>query len=399
MTWQTKKLEVLCDVFADGDWIEKKDQSQEGIRLIQTGNIGSGYFKDRGEKARYISEKTFHRLNCTEILPDDCLVSLLPDPVGRACIIPETGEKMITAVDCTIIRFKNETLPRWFVNYSLSHEYQNQINKEVGGSTRQRISRANLGQIEIPLPTLTEQKRIVKKLDEVFEKVATAKENAEKNLRNSKELFESYLQSVFANPGKDWEEKKIKEIGITQTGLTPKTAIKKYYGNFVPFITPADIDISGDGSIRYDSKGLSEEGLEVGRKIEKDSVLMVCIGATIGKVGFATQVISCNQQINTLTPSDEYDAKLFYYILSTKSFFNKVIKESSQATLPIINKGKWENLSISFPKSLSEQKAIVKKLDELLGETKKLEKIYTQKLDDLEELKKSVLKKAFEGEL
>jgi len=399
MTWQTKKLEVLCDVFADGDWIEKKDQSQEGIRLIQTGNIGSGYFKDRGEKARYISEKTFHRLNCTEILPDDCLVSRLPDPVGRACIIPETGEKMITAVDCTIIRFKNETLPRWFVNYSLSHEYQNQINKEVGGSTRQRISRANLGQIEIPLPTLTEQKRIVKKLDEVFEKVATAKENAEKNLRNSKELFESYLQSVFANPGKDWEEKKIKEIGITQTGLTPKTAIKKYYGNFVPFITPADIDISGDGSIRYDSKGLSEEGLEVGRKIEKDSVLMVCIGATIGKVGFATQVISCNQQINTLTPSDEYDAKLFYYILSTKSFFNKVIKESSQATLPIINKGKWENLSISFPKSLSEQKAIVKKLDELLGETKKLEKIYTQKLADLEELKKSVLKKAFAGEL
>ncbi|KKS30789.1 MAG: Type I restriction-modification system RcaSBIV, S subunit [Candidatus Amesbacteria bacterium GW2011_GWA2_42_12] len=254
MTWQTKKLEVLCDVFADGDWIEKKDQSQEGIRLIQTGNIGSGYFKDRGEKARYISEKTFHRLNCTEILPDDCLVSRLPDPVGRACIIPETGEKMITAVDCTIIRFKNETLPRWFVNYSLSHEYQNQINKEVGGSTRQRISRANLGQIEIPLPTLTEQKRIVKKLDEVFEKVATAKENAEKNLRNSKELFESYLQSVFANPGKDWEEKKIKEIGITQTGLTPKTAIKKYYGNFVPFITPADIDISGDGSLQSANK-------------------------------------------------------------------------------------------------------------------------------------------------
>jgi len=399
MTWQTKKLEVLCDVFADGDWIEKKDQSQEGIRLIQTGNIGSGYFKDRGEKARYISEKTFHRLNCTEILPDDCLVSRLPDPVGRACIIPETGEKMITAVDCTIIRFKNETLPRWFVNYSLSHEYQNQINKEVGGSTRQRISRANLGQIEIPLPTLTEQKRIVKKLDEVFEKVATAKENAEKNLRNSKELFESYLQSVFANPGKDWEEKKIKEIGITQTGLTPKTAIKKYYGNFVPFITPADIDISGDGSIRYDSKGLSEEGLEVGRKIEKDSVLMVCIGATIGKVGFATQVISCNQQINTLTPSDEYDAKLFYYILSTKSFFNKVIKESSQATLPIINKGKWENLSISFPKSLSEQKAIVKKLDALSVETKKLEKMYTQKLTDLEELKKSVLRRAFTGKL
>ncbi|MDO8590554.1 MAG: restriction endonuclease subunit S [bacterium] len=398
-SWQTKKLTELCEVFADGDWIEKKDQSREGIRLIQTGNIGSGYFKDRGEKARYVSEKTFHRLNCTEILPKDCLVSRLPDPVGRACIIPETREKMITAVDCTIIRFKNEVLPQWFVDYSLSHEYQNQINSEVGGATRQRISRANLGQIEIPLPTLAEQKRIVKRLDEVFEKLSKAKENAEKNLQNSKELFESYLQSVFTNPDKDWEEKKIKEIGVTQTGLTPKTANKKYYGNFVPFITPADVDISGDGSVRYDNKGLSEEGLEVGRKIEKDSVLMVCIGATIGKVGFSTQVISCNQQINTLTPFDGYDSKLFYYILSTKSFFNKVIKASSQATLPIINKGKWENLSVSFPKSISEQKAIVKKLEALSIETKKLEKIYEQKLTDLGELKKSVLRQAFHAKL
>jgi type I restriction enzyme, S subunit len=397
--WQTKKLSEICAVFADGDWIEKKDQSQEGIRLIQTGNIGCGYFKDRVEKARYISEKTFQRLNCTEILPDDCLVSRLPDPVGRACIIPDIREKMITAVDCTIIRFKKDVLPQWFVKYSLSNEYQNQINKEVGGATRQRISRTNLGQIEIPLPPLAEQKRIVKKLDKVFLEVTKVEEAAEKNLQNAKELFESYLQSVFANPGKDWEEKKLIDIGVTQTGLTPKTANKKYYGNFVPFITPADIDILGNGTIRYDSKGLSEEGLKVGREIEKNSVFMVCIGATIGKVGFSTRVVSCNQQINTLTPFDGYDAKLFYYILSTKSFFNKVISGSSQATLPIINKRKWENLLVSFPKSISEQKAIVKKLEILSVETNNLEKMYEQKLTDLEELKKSFLSKAFKGEL
>jgi len=253
--------------------------------------------------------------------------------------------------------------------------------------------------IEIPFPPLPEQHRIVKVLDEVFEKTTKAKENAKKNLQNAKELFESYLQSAFANPGKDWEEKKIKEIGETQTGLTPKTANKKYYGNFVPFITPADVDIFGNGSVRYDSRSLSEEGLKVGRKVEKDSVLMVCIGATIGKVGFATQMISCNQQINTLTPKSIYDPKFFYYALRTNNFYNKVIKNSSQATLPIINKGKWENISIAFPKSLSEQKSIVAKLDALSAETKKLETIYQQKLTDLEKLKKSVLKKAFAGEL
>lgn len=397
--WQTKKLGDVCEVFTDGDWIEKKDQSTEGIRLVQTGNIGSGVFKDREEKARYISDKTFKRLRCTEIFLGDCLISRLPDPVGRACIIPKTDHRMITAVDCTIIRFKKEILSKWFIYFSLSNEYQNQVNKEVGGSTRQRISRSNLALIDVPFSLLSEQKRIVKILDEVFENVEKAKGNVEKNLQNAKELFESYLQNVFANPGKDWEEKKLKEIGKTQTGLTPKTSNKKYYGNFVPFITPADVDILGDGSIRYDSKGLSEDGLEVGRKIEKNSVLMVCIGATIGKVGFTIENVSCNQQINTLTPEKKYEAKLFYYILRTKSFFNKIIKESSQATLPIINKGKWENLSVSFPKSISDQKSIVKKFEELSEQTKKLEGIYSQKLADLEELKKSVLNKAFTGEL
>ena len=99
MAWEVKKLGDVCTLFADGDWIEKKDQSSNGIRLIQTGNVGIGVFKDRGEKARYISEKTFERLRCTEIIEGDCLISRLPDPVGRACILPNAGEKMITAVE------------------------------------------------------------------------------------------------------------------------------------------------------------------------------------------------------------------------------------------------------------------------------------------------------------
>src|SRR3989338_10775155 len=377
--WQTEKLGEICDVLDS----QRKPVTRRDRITGEYPYYGATGIQD------YVSDYIF----------DEKLILIGEDGakwgVGENTAFVAEGKYWVNNHAHVIRPHRDKVLDNWIV-YFLN---VNDLSKHITRLTVQKLNQAKLRDIELPLPPVTEQKRIVKKLDEVFEKVATAKENAEKNLQNAKELFESYLQGVFANPGKDWEEKKIKEIGITQTGLTPKTAIKKYYGNFVPFITPADIDISGDGSIRYDSKGLSEEGLEVGRKIGKDSVLMVCIGATIGKVGFATQVISCNQQINTLTPSDEYDAKLFYYILSTKSFFNKVIKESSQATLPIINKGKWENLSISFPKSLSEQKAIVKKLDELLGETKKLEKIYTQKLDDLEELKKSVLKKAFEGEL
>lgn len=103
------RLEDICTVFTDGDWIESKDQSESGIRLVQTGNIGEGTYLEKEARAKYISEGTFDKLKCTEIFSGDILVSRLPEPVGRACIVPEKAERMITAVDCTICR-PNESL-------------------------------------------------------------------------------------------------------------------------------------------------------------------------------------------------------------------------------------------------------------------------------------------------
>lgn len=211
--WQTKPLAEICEEFADGDWIESKDQSSEGIRLIQTGNVGEGVFKDRADKARYISEQTFNRLRCTEIVEGDCLISRLPDPVGRACILPDTGERMITAVDCTIARFKpTEITPSFFVYYSQSAEYLAAIDSETTGTTRNRISRNHLGLTPIPLPPLPEQRRIVSILDEAFDGIAAAKANAERNLQNARALFESHLQAIFAQRGEGWIERPFDEL-------------------------------------------------------------------------------------------------------------------------------------------------------------------------------------------
>jgi len=104
------------------------------------------YSKDRAEKARYISEATFKRLRCTEIFAGDCLISRLPDPVGRSCILPDTGEKMITAVDCTIVRFnQKQLLPEFFNYFSRSLDYLKAVDSVTSGTTRNRISRSNLG--------------------------------------------------------------------------------------------------------------------------------------------------------------------------------------------------------------------------------------------------------------
>lgn len=151
------ELSSLCETFIDGDWIEAKDQAEDGIRLIQTGNVGVGVFKDKGDKARYISEDTFKRLNCTEVKNGDILVSRLPDPVGRACIIPEGLGKTITAVDCTIIRLADKILSKFFIAFTNTPDYAMQIKKVLSGTTRLRVSRANLGKIQVPLPAIQKQ--------------------------------------------------------------------------------------------------------------------------------------------------------------------------------------------------------------------------------------------------
>jgi len=250
----------------------------------------------------------------------------------------------------------------------------------------------------IPLPPITLQQSIVKLLEEAFEKIDILKTNAERNLQNAKELFQSALtEKLKLKVG--WEVKKLKEIGKAQTGTTPKTVDKENFGDFIPFIKPADIDIKGNGVIRYDHDGLSEKGLRIGRKMHAGSILMVCIGATIGKVGFADRDVSCNQQINALTVKDGFSTKFIYYALSTKTFFEQVLHNAAQATLPIINKGKWETLTICFPKSLKAQQTIVEHLDALSAHCKGLEANYQKTIVQCEEMKKAVLGKAFRGEL
>lgn len=264
--------------------------------------------------------------------------------------------------------------------------------------TGARMPRADVHEVldfEIPVPPLPEQQRIVSKLDAAFASLGAAEANVERNRTNARELFESYLNGVFE--GKGWVRSKVGAIGETRTGSTPPTNQRVNYGDFAPFVKPGDFMV--DGSIAYRDDGVSEVGFELSRPIPANSVLMVCVGATIGKTGFVDQVVTSNQQINSMTPRAEFFPKFFYYAMTTKRFFDDVIHNSSQATLPIISKSKWENLTVSFPKERNEQKRITDQLDELSVETKRLETTYQQKLLELVALKKSLLGEAFRGEL
>ena len=151
-------------LFTDGDWIESPYITDAGVRLIQTGNVGVGEYREQG--GRYVSQATFRELRCTEVRPGDVLICRLAEPVGRSCLAPDLGVRMITSVDVAILRPRPDLADARFVNYWCSSAlHLAHANSIARGGTRQRISREQLGSLPIPQLPLSEQTAIADFLD------------------------------------------------------------------------------------------------------------------------------------------------------------------------------------------------------------------------------------------
>ena len=192
--WEQRKLVSLFSKFTDGDWIESKDQANTGIRLIQTGNIGITEFINKFGNEKWISEETFKKLNCEEIFPGDIIISRLPDPAGRACILPKLDTRMITAVDCTIARTSREASAEFIVQYLSTQTYFKYVQSCLAGGTRQRISRKNLANFNVSIPTeINEQKQI----GFFFKQLDTLIALHQRKLDKLQKLKNAYLNEMF----------------------------------------------------------------------------------------------------------------------------------------------------------------------------------------------------------
>jgi len=167
-----------------------------------------------------------------------------------------------------------------------------------------------------------------------------------------------------------WGIAAIQSIGITQTGTTPSKSEASFTGRDIPFIKPGDIQ--GD-EIDYENEGLSADGLSAGRLIPKNSVLMVSIGGSIGKTAIVNRHVSCNQQINSVSPAECIEPRFVLTAIRSGDFQNEVMSRAAQGTLPIISKGKWETIRIPIPPQ-AEQRRIVAKVDQLMALVDELER-------------------------
>ncbi len=192
--WEQSKLSELCDKFSDGDWIESKDQSDSGIRLVQTGNVGVAEYLNKPNNMKWISQDTFRRLHCEEVLPGDILISRLPEPAGRACIMPHIGTKMITAVDCTIVRTAADCSNKFLVQFLSSQNYFIEVNTVLAGGTRQRISRNNLASFLVPTPPTFDEQEAIGSFFSRLDNLITLHQN---ELEKLKILKKAFLEKMF----------------------------------------------------------------------------------------------------------------------------------------------------------------------------------------------------------
>ncbi len=196
--WEVKTLFELAErkkeFFDDGDWIESEHITTEGIRLIQTGNIGIGGFVEKGDK-KYIHEASFTSLRCKQLKQGDLLVCRLADPAGRACVLDDIGEeRIVTSVDVTIFRPPAELADRRFLCQVFSTtDWFRAVSDRSGGTTHKRISRGALGKLSINLPPHPEQRAIAEALTEMDEELAGLTQRREKTCALKQAMMQELL--------------------------------------------------------------------------------------------------------------------------------------------------------------------------------------------------------------
>lgn len=265
------------------------------------------------------------------------------------------------------------------------------------------INRNEVYNIPIPIPPLPEQERIVSILDKAFADIERSRNAALQNLKNAKELFESYLNGIFERKGEGWEEKKLGEVATFKNGMNftkssrgemiKIVGVKDFQNNFwVPFESLESVTIEGNLN---DIDILKENDIIAVRSNGNPNLIgrTLLAESVVGKISHSGFTIRIRINSNRISPV------FLCRFLKIQRTRKALIESGTGVNIKSLNQGALSSLLISYPKSLSEQQAIVAKLDALQAETKQLERIYEQKINVLDELKKSILQQAFEGEL
>jgi type I restriction enzyme S subunit len=355
----------------------------------------------------------------------------------------QSGKFALGSILCAVIPKDKSILNAEYLFRFLNLNKERELVDRMKGMANVTLPIKEIAKIEIPLPSLDEQIEFVEKyalLETDSEEISSelnhqldlikqlrqaflreAMQGKLVNSTNTKETGQQLLTKIKAEKAQLISDKKLKkekelapisedeipfeipehwawcrlgEIGICKTGTTPSTIVKEYFGNDIPFIKPADITLKG---LIINNEGLTFSGLKQGVLIPSNSLMMVCIGGSIGKSFFSEIEVSCNQQINTLTPLSEIKSIFLQFWLQSNYFQKEIWSKASGGTTPIVNRSKWESIFVPLP-PLHEQEQIVAKLEELMAFCDGLEQSIKVSQGYNEMLLQQVLREALQGE-
>ncbi len=395
--WGIKNLGEVALVSSGNSAPQKEEQFKNGIYpFIRTSDVGQ-------IRKGFIS-------SCVDYLNSDGIKGLRLFKKGTI-LFPKSGastflnHRVMMEIDSYVsshlatIKADNSIMDDRFLLYYLTTIDARDLMQDIAYPS---LKTSDIGLIPVPLPPLPEQQRIVAILDEAFAAIAKAKANAQQNLQNAKQLFESYLQGVFENG--NWETKTIQEVAKVINGYAFASK------DFKSTNTIKSIKITNVGVKEFVEEAdnyLPEKFKDTLKAVQvKEENIVIALTRTIISAGLKVAVVPksydgalVNQRVAALVPNGKIiNQRYLYNFLTTNGVEKYVLAHVNTLMQPNLSINDLKNLAVPCP-SLKTQQAIVQKFDALNAETKKLEAIYQQKINDLEELKKSVLQKAFSGEL
>jgi type I restriction enzyme S subunit len=389
-------------IIQEGPGIRKYQYENEGVQFLTVTNILEGSV-DLNKSKKYISISEYEeKYKHFTIDKGDIVTACSGGSWGKSSFY-DLNDEIILNTSTLRLRFFNDLGDNKYLYYLTKTSYFKGNLSSHSTGQQANYGYSHYSKIPVPLPPLNQQQQIVSIIDKAFAAIDTAKANTEENLQNAKELFESYLQNVFEHKGDDWEEKKLSEVTKVLNGHSFKSkdfssensvkSIKITNVGVKEFIQTEDNYLPSSFSDTYNKY-----------RVHKGN-LVIALTRTIISSGLKVAVVPdeydnslLNQRVAALIPKDVINDDYLYHFFCTKIVSDYVLSNVNPLMQPNLSITDLKKLLIPCP-SLQEQKKVVQKLNDLTAQTKKLESIYTQKLADLEEMKKSVLQKAFSGQL
>jgi type I restriction enzyme S subunit len=399
--WEIKTLGEVCHFVRGpfGGSLKKSMFVESGIAVYEQQHAIYNQFDD----IRYfIDDAKFEEMKRFELQPNDLIMSC-SGTMGKVAIVPDNIQKGI--INQALLKLTpSKAISSNFLSYWMtSPNFQNSLNEQSGGAAIQNVASVSiLKEIKIKLPPPPEQKRLVTLLDEAFESIATAKANAQQNLKNARALFESHLNEVFTKRGEGWEDRTIGSIAEIKGGKrVPKGY--KLLSEPTDYLYLRVADFTDEGSI--DMSNLRYIDAEVHRQIKNyiiySSDLYISIAGTIGKTGIIPEELNganLTENACRLVFKSGINNRFIYYFTLTTNFIEQVGLNTRTSAQPKLALSRLSTIELGIT-SITEQKRLAMQFDTIIEETQRLEALYSRKIAALDELKKALLHRAFSGEL